>query len=182
MEGHRFILRHLRQADAEKYQVFFNELDEESVRCRFGYLISKLTEAAARQRTVGNAENEKSLAVFDDHQDQIIAVGRCCLDDKTADAEIALVVSEPMRGLGIGRFLLDQLVEIAIEEKSKSVSAFLATKNAPVIKLLHSAGFTLDSAHDGDDLKLVLKISTQDLSPRTQRANVARSALLHQPE
>ena len=159
LEKHEFILRHLSQTDTEKYLVFFNELSEESIRCRFGYLLSELTESAAKQRTNGNTESEKAVAIFDGHQNRIVAIGRCYLDDKTADAEIALIVSETMRRLGLGRFLLDQLIKIAQEEKSRSISAFLATKNAPIIKLLQSAGFLLESTRHGDDLKLVLKIS-----------------------
>lgn len=161
LKGHRFVLRHLREADSEKYLAFFNALNEESIRCRFGYLLSELTEAAAKRRTAGKTEGERALAIFDGPQERIVAVGRCYLDGGTADAEIALVVSEPMRRLGLGRFLLDQLIGIARDEKSESVSAFLATKNAPVVKLLRSAGFAPGSANLGDDLKLVLTISPQ---------------------
>ena len=116
---------------------------------------------SSQTRTNGNTESEKAVAIFDGHQNRIVAIGRCYLDDKTADAEIALVVSETMRRLGLGRFLLDQLIKIAQEEKSRSISAFLATKNAPVIKLLQSAGFVMQPANHGDDLRLVLKISPE---------------------
>ena len=162
LNGEKFVLRSLREADVEKYLIFFNELNEESIRCRFGYLISKLTESAAKQRMDGKTENEEAIAIFDGSQDRIFAIGRCYLDNKTMDAEIALVVSESMRRLGLGRVLLDQLINIAREGRSRSVSAFLATKNAPVVKLLQSAGFVLQSADDGGDLKLVLKTSFRD--------------------
>lgn len=116
---------------------------------------------SSQTRTNGNTESEKAVAIFDGHQNRIVAIGRCYLDAKTADAEIALVVSETMRRLGLGRFLLDQLIKIAQEEKSRSISAFLATKNAPIIKLLQSAGFVMQPANHGDDLRLVLKISPE---------------------
>ncbi len=164
LKGREFILLDLRLADVDKYMIFFNELSEESVRCRFGHLLAKLTKSAAEQRTRGDAESEKAVAVFDGQQDRIVAIGRCSLDAKAEDAEVALVVSETMRRLGLGRFLLHQLIRIAQNENSRSISAFIATKNAPVIKLLQSAGFVMQPANHGDDLRLVLKISPEGLT------------------
>ena len=158
LEGRRFVLRYLRPADVEKYLIFFNELSEQTIRCRFGYLLASLTESAAKQRTNVNTDNEKAVAIFDPDQDRIIAIGRCYLDFQTLDSEIALVVSETMRGFGLGRILLNQLVQIAREEKSKTISAFIATHNTPVIQLLQSTGFMFQAAIDGDDSRLVLKI------------------------
>ena len=113
LKEQRFVLRSLGQADVDKYLVFFNALSEESIRCRFGHLLASLSASAAKQRTNGNTEGEKTVAIFDQPQERIIAVGRCYLDGKTREAEIALVVADAMRRLGLARFLLRQLIQFA---------------------------------------------------------------------
>lgn len=160
--GREFVLRHLSQADVREYLIFFNALSEESIRCRFGHLLAKLNESAAQQWTNGNAEHEKAVAIFDASQERIVAVGRCYLGGKMEETEIALVVAEDLRRLGIGRWLLQQLIGIARHANSRTVSAFIATKNAPMVNLLRSVGFVVRSANQGEDLKLTLEISPQD--------------------
>lgn len=156
LEGQSFILRPLVQDDAAKYQAFFNDLSEESVRCRFGHLLAKLTEVEAARRTDGNTDGETALAILDEQQQRIVAIGRCYLDGYGAQAEVALVVAESLRRLGLGRVLLHQLIQVARSEGSRSISAYIATQNAPVLRLLQSTGFVLQPAKSGDDLKLVL--------------------------
>lgn len=181
LEGRRFVLRYLRPADVEKYLIFFNELSEQTIRCRFGYLLARLTESAAMQRTNGNTDSEKAVAIFDPDQSRIIAIGRCYLDCQTGDSEIALVVSETMRGLGLGRILLNQLVQVARDEKSERINAYIATHNAPVIQLLQSAGFVFQAAIDGDDLRLVLKINPSISTERAMHGSHPTRILNHAP-
>lgn len=160
LEGRPFVLRSLVQTDVDKYRLFFNELSEESIRCRFGHLLAKLTGDEAAQRTKRTSEGEMALVILDGQQDQIVAVGRCYSDRPTAKAEIALVVSESMRRLGLGRFLLAQLIQIARDEKTRLIEAFISTQNTPILRLLQSAGFLLQPVKNGDDQKLVLDVSS----------------------
>ena len=163
LSGRSFIMRDMRLSDAGKYLEFFNGLSEESIRCRFGHLIAKLTESSAMQR-ISPATNEKVLAIFEVGQDNIAAVGRCCHEIAEGDAEIALVVAESKRRLGLARFLLQRLVEVAREQNCGSVSGYIATKNAPVIKLLKSEGFVAGRTID-DDLKLTLELKSAAARP-----------------
>lgn len=162
LAGHEFVLRDLGRSDVKKYLVFFNALSEESVRCRFGHLLAKLSEAAAQQRTQENTEDEKAVAIFDAAQERIVAIGRCYLDGNAKEAEIALVVAEDQRRLGLGRWLLGQLINIARQANSRSISAFIATQNAPVVRLLLSARFVVQPSNQGEDLELTLRLLPQD--------------------
>ena len=161
LNGYEFILRTLARADSEKYLIFFNGLSDDSIRCRFGHLITKLTEPEAEKRTDINSENEKALAIFDAEYSQILAVGRCYFYTKTKDSEVALVVSEGVRRLGLGRFLLQHLIQIAINRNSRSVHAYVATRNAPVVALLRSVGFAGQSVDENGDLRLTLNFSSE---------------------
>lgn len=159
LKDREFILRTLAQTDSEKYLIFFNGLGDESIRCRFGHLIAKLTGPEAEKRTDGNLENERALAVFDAACIKILAIGRCYFDTQTRDAEVALVVSEEVRRLGLGRLLLQHLIQTAKNGNSRAIHAYIATRNAPVVALFRSMGFAGQSVDDNGDLCLTLNVS-----------------------
>jgi RimJ/RimL family protein N-acetyltransferase len=163
LKGHDLVMRELQRDDVDKCLEFFNSLSEESIRCRFGHLLAKLTRSTAKQRTA-TGEDEKAIAIFDHQQTRIVAIGRCYFGPQANTSEIALVVSESHRRCGLGRFILDQLIRIARDRSSGSIHAFIATQNAPVIKLLKSAGFLARSATDENDVELVLPSNRQPKS------------------
>ncbi len=160
LKEHEFILRALAQSDSEKYLIFFNGLSDNSIRCRFGHLIAKLTVPEAEKRTDSKLESEMALAIFDAECSKILAIGRCYFDTQTKDSEVALVVSEEVRRLGLGRLLLQHLIQIAINGNSRSIHAYVATRNAPVVALFRSVGFAGQSVDDNGDLQLTLKVSS----------------------
>lgn len=159
LKGQDFAMRDLRVADAGKYTELFNGLSEESICCRFGNQLAKLSTKDAEQRIL-KVHNERAIAVFDASHSKIVAVARCCLVPATDESEEAIVVAEPNRRSGLARFLLEQLIAEARKFRCKSVSAYIATRNAPVIKLLISAGFHIVPHPDNDDLKLTLQLNT----------------------
>lgn len=78
---------------------------------------------------------------------------------QTKDSEIALVVSEKVRRLGLGRVLLKQLIQLAKDGASKTVRAYVATRNAPVITLLRSEGFDGQAVDAAGDLELTFDLT-----------------------
>lgn len=155
LKNHDFIIRDLLPEDVDEYLKFFNSLSEKSIRCRFGHLLAKLTQDAAVQRATTDAD-ERALAIFDGQQSSIAAIGRCYFDPQAHTAEIAMVVAESHRRMGLGRFILDRLIRVASDKDSRSVHAFIATENAPVKHLLRSAGFIAQSGTDSSDVEFVL--------------------------
>ena len=94
LKRQKFVLRLLEPTDVEAYVTLFNQLGEETIRCRFGHLIANLTPATAGPFLGDNTPQARAVAVFNEEQDRIAAIGRCYLDPKTKDAEIAIVVAE----------------------------------------------------------------------------------------
>ncbi len=158
LQGCEFYLRDLCKKDADKYLRFFNGLSVDDMRCRFGHQLAKLTMASAEQRVGATRDCERALAVFDQRDDEIVAIGRCFFD--TEDSEVAVVVADSARRLGLGRFVLDQLIEIARDNGCRTVNAFIGTENAPVIKLLQLMGFVEQPRESGEDLQLTLSLSS----------------------
>lgn len=158
LKGRAFRLRDLVAGDRDRYQIFFNALSEESIRCRFGHLIAKLTLAGAAERTQLDAQAEKAIVAVDKSTGDFVAIGRCCLDRSRGEAEISLVVAENMRNLGLGRAILGELVARAHHEGSHCINAYIATKNAPILSLLRERGFTIVADALSEETKLSLKV------------------------
>ena len=156
LQGCEFVLRDLCKEDADKYLTFFNGLSVEAIRCRFGHQLAKLTLATAEQRVSASGEGERALAVFDKGEEQILAIGRCFYESE--DSEIAVVVADSARRLGVGGFVLHQLIQVAEENGCRSVHAYIGTENAPVIKMLRAAGFVAQRREPGEDLQLTLSL------------------------
>jgi GNAT superfamily N-acetyltransferase len=66
----------------------------------------------------------------------IVAVGRYFLDEATQLAEVAFVVHEQYRGMGIASHLLSQLMKIIRAKGFSGITAQVLSSNAPMLKVL----------------------------------------------
>lgn len=158
-----FVMRQLTAHDAEVYLTFFNRLDPPTIRCRYGHMVSQLTLDAARQIASLDPTWEPAIAIFSEDQSRIVALGRFHADQVKRSAEIAAVVDSSMRRLGLGRIVLECLIEQAEQRHLAQLHAYVVTKNAPVQKLLRTLGFDMESPEratldEDDDVKFTLHL------------------------
>jgi len=158
-EGHQLAVRYLEPGDTERFQTFFRSLTPETVRCRYGHMISEMTDETARQLVSVDQLTEPALAIVDaDETEAIRAIGRYYFDPETKSAEIAIVVAESYRRLGLARLLLNTLTSLARSRGVKALHAYVLTTDAPVLLLLKSAGFVPEGSTADGDLKLTRKL------------------------
>ncbi len=68
-------------------------------------------------------------------EERIVAVGRYFLDEQTQFAEVAFVVHEEFRGLGIASHLLRRLAQIAREKGFAGVTAQVLGQNTQMLRV-----------------------------------------------
>jgi len=68
--------------------------------------------------------------------ERIIAVGRYALENATHLAEVAFVVHEQYRGMGIATHLLLRLVEIIRDKGFSGITAQVLSDNTPMLQVL----------------------------------------------
>lgn len=66
---------------------------------------------------------------------EIIAIGSYYGEDDTDQAEVAFLVREDYQSMGIGRYLLDVLEEIAKQNQYKAFTATVMSENVAMIHL-----------------------------------------------
>ncbi len=165
IEQHRFLLRQLTADDAAIYLKFFNQLDPPTIRCRYGHMVSQLTIDTAQQIASLDPTWEPALAIFSADESKIVALGRFHTDEARQSAEISIVVDTTMRRLGLGRVLLESLIDQARHRGIIRLHAYVVTKNAPVQKLLRTFGFLTNEPEpafysEDDDIKFTLQLNS----------------------
>ena len=89
-------------------------------------------------------DREMALAAVksDAAGETMLGVSRYYLHPETGDAEFALIVSDAHQKLGLGRHLLQRLIEIARERGVKRLVGLVLSENVPMLALTGSLGFT----------------------------------------
>jgi RimJ/RimL family protein N-acetyltransferase len=141
--GRPHTLRPLAPADEDRLISFFNSHTEETIRQRYGYHISEMTHERARRLVGVDQARDVALGVFErapDGGEVLHAVGRYLLDPTGRSAEMAFVVRESKRGLGICTALLRTLLRIARHRGMSYLYAQVQGDNAPMLSIFRRHG------------------------------------------
>jgi acyl-CoA hydrolase/RimJ/RimL family protein N-acetyltransferase len=122
----RLFLRPLHPSDMRTLQEFFYSHDAETVRLRYGYVREKMTGESAYKLAAVDQSKDVALGIFAEHrgQQELRAIGRYFLDADGKNAEVAFIVHESNRHLGIAGYLLGELATVA---KRRGVREFWAS-------------------------------------------------------
>jgi GNAT superfamily N-acetyltransferase len=122
----RLFLRPLHPSDMRALQEFFYSHDEETVRLRYGYLRDKMTGESAFKLAAVDQARDLALGIFSEElgREEMRAVGRFYLEEGGTSAEVAFVVHEENRHMGIAGYLLGELAAVA---KKRGIAEFWAS-------------------------------------------------------
>ena len=141
--GQPYVLRLLGPADEGRLISFFNSHTEETIRQRYGYHIAEMTHERARRLVGVDQTRDLALGLFErasDGEEVLHAVGRYLLDPAGRSAEMAFVVRESKRGLGICTTLLRTLLRIARRRGMSYLYAQVQADNAPMRSIFRRHG------------------------------------------
>ncbi len=149
----RFLLRPLHPSDMRGLQEFFYSHDEETVRLRYGYQRDRMTGESAYKLAAVDQRKDLALGLFEEihERQELRAIGRYYLEPDGARAEVAFVVHEECRHLGMAGFLLGELAEIARKRKIRSFWASVLPENRAMAGLFIAAGGVEAPSHGGDE-------------------------------
>jgi ribosomal protein S18 acetylase RimI-like enzyme len=159
--SHDATLRLLQPGDARLLVEFFESHSAETIYQRYGYAGARMTQAQALRLVSVDQSLDAALGVFESfaRRVQLIAIGRYCLAADGRWAEVAFVVHEERRGLGIGTTLLAALKEIAQQRRLERLVAEVRQGNGPMLAILRGAGATFVAAGEPADLEATLTLS-----------------------
>lgn len=153
-DDREYILRPLGPADDRRLQEFFYSHTEETIIRRYGFTITHMSRERAFELVGIDQNRDLALAVVElqGPRQVIHAVGRYYLDPDRKGAEMAFVVAENKRRLGMARTLLERMIEVGLKRGLQFLWAQVDRDNAPMLSLFRDYG-AIES--QGEDLHTV---------------------------
>jgi acyl-CoA hydrolase len=122
----RFLVRPLHPSDMRSLQEFFYSHDEQTVRLRYGYQRDSMSGESAYKLAAVDQRKDLALGIFEEihGRQELRAIARYYLEEDGKRAEVAFVVHEATRHLGMAGYLLGELAQIA---KFRGITHFWAS-------------------------------------------------------
>lgn len=141
-DGEECELRMLRPDDASRVQRFFYTHTRETIQMRYGHAVARMTDQRAMELVSVNQRRDVALAILAKvaGRQVIHAIGRYYLDPDGNSAEVAFVVRESKRRLGMGSLLLRTLMDIARRRGLNSLWGRVRPDNLPMLTLFRQFG------------------------------------------
>ena len=143
--GEQVTVRPIRAEDQPAMVEFHKGLSERSVYFRY-FQILNLSQRTAHERLtrICFIDYAREMALVAERGNgEIIGVGRFSRMHGTNDAEFAVLIADSWQGHGLGRLLLERLVEVARAEGVGRVAGQILPENRGMIALARKAGFEL---------------------------------------
>jgi acetyltransferase len=144
----------MRHDDGEREETFVRGLSWESGYQRMLGAI-KITPEWIERMTHIDYRRHMAFAVttVKDGGEQFVGVGRYVVDAATGNAEVALVIADAWHGKGLGRRMLELLLQHARDAGVREAEGVVLATNRPMLRLAGSVGFSLKA--DPEDATIV---------------------------
>jgi acetyltransferase len=155
-EGMEFIIRPIRPEDEPLVVKFHETLSERTVQLRY------FTPMNLRQRTsherltrIVFIDYDREMALVAARQNpktgevEIAGIGRLTKSHRLNEGEFGLIVSDRFQGQGIGKELLQRLIQVGRDEKLVSIMGYILPENTNMINLTTQLGFELSNNNEG---------------------------------
>lgn len=139
-DGTQVRVRPIRPDDAPRLREFHDRLSSNTTRLRFFSPLKHLSRDFANRLASVDFEKRCAFVISPLGEDTIHAVGRYEAETRRS-AEVAFVVEDTMQGMGLGKLLLDRLVEHAREQGFSRFSAVTLGENAQMLALFRESPY-----------------------------------------
>ena len=149
----RYLLRPLHPSDMRALQEFFYSHEPETVRLRYGHLRDRMSGESAYRLAAVDQRRDLALGLFEEvrERQELRAIGRYFLDDDGQRAEVAFVVHERTRHLGMAGFLLGELAAIGARRGLEEFWASVLRDNRAMAGVFLAAGADSEAADSADE-------------------------------
>lgn len=160
-DDREYILRPLGPADDRRLQEFFYSHTEETIIRRYGFTVTRMSRERAFELVGIDQNRDLALAVVElqGPRQVIHAVGRFYLDNDRKGAEMAFVVAENKRRLGMARILLERMIELAGKRGLENLWAQVDRDNTPMLALFRDYGSEESEGEDNHTVRIDIPLA-----------------------
>ncbi|MEM9103327.1 MAG: bifunctional acetate--CoA ligase family protein/GNAT family N-acetyltransferase [Pseudomonadota bacterium] len=153
--GQSVLLRPMRTEDAETEKQFFKSLSQESRYFRFMYNIKELTPTMVARFT--QIDYDKEMALVAEHNHEAIGIARYVTNPDGESCEFAIAIGDDWQHLGIGRRLMEKLLDCARAQKLEIMEGSVLRENVKMLEFCQRLGFISEGMKDSTTEVLVKK-------------------------
>jgi acetyltransferase len=158
-DGQRLFVRPIRPEDVALEQRFVAALSGQTRYLRFFYQLHELTPQMLARFTQVDYDRELALVALPQNPDGatldlFVGVARYILDADRSMAEFAIVIADAWQHRGVGRVLMQRLMEAARANGVSRIEGMVLRSNVAMLRFVDTLGFT--SHDDPDDAEQVV--------------------------
>ena len=166
--GGVYTVRPIHPDDAENLQALVRGLSAESRYFRFASQMPELPVRMLARFTLIDYDREMALVAAVKERstaedgtvtetERIVGVSRYITNPDGNTCEFSLVVADDFAGKGLGSRLMLSIIEAARGKGLSEIIGLILTNNQPMLKLMHSLGFTVSAFPEDPDFRLATK-------------------------
>jgi acetyltransferase len=156
LDGSRFELRPIEAGDYPLLTSFVRRLSFGTRYFRYGRGSFQPSDDELRSMCTPDLEHAVHLILLrssDEHQ-LVVGSGRLVYEPGQRRSELTLTVSDSWQRRGVGRRLLDRLIDTARQRGHEEIMAQILATNEPMLALVKRRGFTVSDSKDGPGVKV----------------------------
>ncbi len=150
--GETLLIRPIQPEDAEAHQALFSRLTPEDIRYRFFSMVRALTPEQIARMTQVDYEREIAFIAVRENTGETLGVARLVREAYLRRAEFAIVVEPSMKGRGLGRHLMQRLIDWGRTQGLAEIEGQVLNENAPMLAFIRRLGFILHRSADDPEI------------------------------
>jgi acetyltransferase len=142
-DGTAVVIRAIRPEDEPLIVALHQSLSPHTVRMRFFSMVKTLSRDSLIR--LCHLDYDREMALVAERRDatgpHLIGVSRYYLDPESGTAEFAVVVSDAWQGHGLGRHLMERLIDVARQRGVRCLKGAVLRENTAMLQLTQELGF-----------------------------------------
>ena len=167
-DGSQALFRPILPEDEPLLKAFILKVTKEDLYYRYFSEINEFTHEDLANMTQIDYDREMAFVAIrtTDAQNEIIGVTRAVSDPDNIDAEFSVLVRSDLKGLGLGRRLLDKMINYAAEHGLQRLTGITMPNNQGMITLARKLGFDVDIQIQDGIVNLSLTLEKRGITPQ----------------
>ena len=144
--GESCLFRPILPEDEPELQRFISQVNKEDLYYRYFSEINEFTHEDLANMTQIDYDREMAFVAVQSYEghEQILGVTRAISDPDNVDAEFAVLVRSDLKGLGLGRKLLEKLIAYTRDHGLERLNGITMPNNRGMVALARKLGFDVD--------------------------------------
>ncbi len=161
--GHEALVRPLRPADERHLRDLFYSFSEKTTYQRFMSLNPRISRSERMKLANVDYDEQMAFGVFllDGEREEMVAVSHYQKDPKTNTAEVSFIVRDDWQGHGLGRYLLNLMIQAGRKNRIKAFTAEVLANNTGMLKLFYGTGLDVKAVLQDDVYSIYFELEKE---------------------